>query len=76
MLLLEDFNTRTWERFEALLTRRLQEHREQNDGSLDEMTTAKTRGRIAELKYLLALADERAPAMSGGGSALDAFPQP
>ena len=76
MLLREDFNTRTWERFEALLRRRLQKHREQNDGLLDEITTAKTRGRIAEIKELLALADERAPATSGGGSALDAFPQP
>ena len=73
-----DFQTRTWEHFEAELQRRLAAHREANDNRLDPEKTATLRGRIAEIKELLALAPkEPAPAASGGGSAsFDAFPAP
>lgn len=72
-----DFQTRTWEHFKAELERRLAAHREANDNRLDPEKTAHTRGRIAELKELLALAPKPAPAPSGGGSAsFDAFPSP
>ena len=49
-----DFETQTWQRLRALLTARLQQLREENDSG-DAEITAKRRGRIAELKELLAL---------------------
>lgn len=49
-----DFDTQTWQRLRALLTARLQQLREENDSG-DAEITAKRRGRIAELKELLAL---------------------
>jgi len=64
-LLREDLQTKTWERMEALLHERLREHRERNDGSLDAEATAKLRGRIAEVKELLALATPPDPAPRG-----------
>jgi len=52
-----DMTARTHERWKALLSERLAQHREANDGLRnDERITAITRGRIAELKELLALA--------------------
>ena len=49
----EDCHTRAWKNFELDLRLRLQVLREQNDvGDADE--TAKRRGRIAELKELIA----------------------
>ena len=72
-----DFQTRTWDNFKAELEQRLAQHREANDNRLDPEKTANLRGRIAELKELLALAPKPAPAPSGGGSAsFDAFPSP
>lgn len=50
-----DFNTRTWERMEALLLARLDALRKRNDQNLDSEETANLRGRIAEVKSLLAL---------------------
>lgn len=72
-----DFDSRTWERMRAVLEARLQTLRIENDDRLDEVKTASIRGRIAELKELLAL-DQRgqAPATRGDGSAFDAFPTP
>jgi hypothetical protein len=53
---LGDLRTQTWERLEVLLRNRLAEHRISNDDRLDEVKTAHGRGRIAEIKELLALA--------------------
>ena len=74
-LLRADFQTGTWDRFAELMRRRLAAHREENDQRLDDVKTATLRGRIAELKELLALGDQ-APAESVPGSAsFDAFPR-
>ena len=51
----EDFDSRLWQRMRAHLETRLAVLRQENDGSSDELTTAKRRGRIAEIKELLAL---------------------
>lgn len=76
-LLRDDFQSRTWERMEAHLRERLAELREENDTRLDDVKTATLRGRIAEIKELLALAAKPAPATRGEGSAsFDAFPSP
>lgn len=75
----DDFKLRTWPRLRALLEDRLADLREQNDNRLDDEKTANLRGRIAEVKALLALEQlASAPASSGPGSAssLDAFPEP
>lgn len=50
-----------WRKLEGMLTARLNSLRKQNDGEHDERRTAKLRGRIAEVKFLLALADLSAP---------------
>lgn len=60
-LLKEDFSTLTWTRFKAQITARLSDLRSSNDGDKSPEHTAKLRGRIAELKNLLAL-DIPAPA--------------
>jgi hypothetical protein len=72
-----DFQTRTWDRLAAHLEARLAAHRADNDNRLDEVKTATLRGRIAEIKELLALAQEPAPAQEPPGSAstFDAFPR-
>jgi hypothetical protein len=44
-----------WTRLSAHLNERLQVLREKNDNALDEQTTARIRGEIAEIKRLLAL---------------------
>lgn len=51
-----------WARISERLQKRLAEFREDNDGNLDDKTTAKLRGRIAELKYLLGTAESDEPA--------------
>lgn len=56
-----DFESATWQRLKWHLQARLESHRQANDADKDLETTAKLRGRIAELKVLLAL-DEPAPA--------------
>lgn len=54
-----DFKSDTWRRFTAELRLRLQDLREQNDSvTHDERKTAEIRGRIAEVKRLLDLADD------------------
>lgn len=44
-----------WNRIKAFLEGRLQSHRLDNDNNKSPEDTAKLRGRIAELKYLLDL---------------------
>ena len=46
-----------WQKLEAHLTKRLADLRSQNDGDLTHEQTIKLRGRVAELKALLALAN-------------------
>lgn len=50
--------TRTWDRLVADLNARLQRLREDNDLPADAETTARRRGRIAEIKELLAFGDD------------------
>lgn len=50
-----------WKRIREHLESRLEAQRRKNDGDLGLEDTAKVRGRIAELKYLLGL-DKPAPA--------------
>ena len=54
----EDLRTTAWAHFIEDLQDRLQALREENDSFSDEMTTAKRRGRIAEVKGLLDLAKQ------------------
>lgn len=49
-----------WKKFEEILNYRLDIYRRQNDAQLDERQTERLRGRIAELKDLLALGREDA----------------
>lgn len=59
MLKPEDFRSNTWRRLTQTLNDRLQELRELNDSpSFSAEKTAQIRGGIAELKRILALADE------------------
>lgn len=50
-----DRQSQTWARLRTHLNERLQSMRAQNDGDLDPVATAKMRGRIAEIKAMLAL---------------------
>lgn len=59
MLTHDDFKTPTWQRIDALLNKRIDELRRQNDSELDERQTAAVRGGIKELKRLLGLAEQR-----------------
>jgi len=59
MLTHDDFKTPTWQRIDALLNKRIDELRRQNDADLDEQQTAAVRGGIMELKRLLSLAEPR-----------------
>lgn len=55
----EDFRTPTWKRFSKLVEERIDELRELNDSmSFGPEKTAAIRGGIAELKKILALAEE------------------
>jgi hypothetical protein len=49
-----------WKKVEEILNYRLDVYRRQNDAQLDERQTERLRGRIAELKDLLALGREDA----------------
>lgn len=58
-LKLEDFRSNTWKRLSQHVEERIDELRKLNDApSNDERKTAGIRGGIAELKRILALADE------------------
>lgn len=51
-----EFESATWKSIEAWATARLDRARLKNDGDMDPIATAKTRGEIRTLKDLLALA--------------------
>lgn len=68
-----DFRTDTWKRIQALLRMRLEKARTENDARLDAEKTATLRGRIAELKELLALAEKQAPGEADHGNDAGAF---
>lgn len=54
-----DFTSPTWKGIKEHLKTRLEQQRERNDSAkLDSVTTAHIRGRIAELKDLIALQDQ------------------
>lgn len=44
-----------WKKVKEVLNERLDKHRASNDKNLDEVSTAKLRGQIAEIKFLLDL---------------------
>jgi hypothetical protein len=50
-----DFQSSTWVKLRKLMEERLQLHREMNDEPIHESDTSLLRGRIAELRFLLAL---------------------
>jgi hypothetical protein len=50
-----DFQSSTWVKLRKLMEERLQLHREMNDEPIPESDTSLLRGRIAELRFLLAL---------------------
>jgi hypothetical protein len=54
----EDFQTEVWKRLTQTLRQRLEELRELNDVHATPERTAAIRGQIAEVKKILALADE------------------
>ena len=54
----EDLRSKTWERLTEDLRERLNALRIENDSASDHDTTTKRRGRIAELKGLLDLAEQ------------------
>jgi len=56
-LTINDVRSDTWRRVEAILNERIAAHRLENDTPLDETKTTRLRGRIAEAKELLALAE-------------------
>lgn len=57
----EDTRTRAWEHVIDDMRLRLDALRLENDSASDELTTAKRRGRIAELKEWVALAEQARP---------------
>ena len=59
----EDRHAGVWVRVKEHMLERLESLRLRNDGPLDAMETARLRGRINELKYLLDL-DNPGPAIS------------
>lgn len=56
-----EFKAAVWGKIKAHLTERLEGLRVSNDNELSADRTARLRGRIAELKYLLALEDDNPP---------------
>lgn len=54
----QDKSSSLWRRLHAHYTQRLSEMRAMNDGQLDEVMTARTRGRIVEIKALLDLGSD------------------
>lgn len=68
-LSLQDLNSTAWMKLKEHLEERLDQHRRANDGDLDDVRTAKQRGRIAEAKYILSLGtDKSAPKTDAGDS--------
>lgn len=57
-----------WQRLRAHYAERLSVLRSMNDGDIDEVATARLRGRIAEIKNLLALDDDEDPAQLADGT--------
>lgn len=55
-LTLQERGDRTWAMVEEALKEELDTLRRKNDGDLDERATAKLRGRIAQIKEVLAIA--------------------
>ena len=53
-----------WLKVVKILEKRLETHRVKNEGDLDVAATAKLRGRIAELKFLLELGQDQEPAIT------------
>lgn len=50
-----ELDTAVWKRIEAHLNEQIESLRRQNDGDMDEIATAKLRGRISAIKSILAL---------------------
>lgn len=48
-------HSKLWLKLKKIMEERLNKHRVTNDKNLDEVVTAKLRGQIAELKFLLDL---------------------
>lgn len=61
----EDLRSKTWERFTEDLRARIDALRAENDSFSDHDTTTKRRGRLAELKEWLALAQQALPREDG-----------
>lgn len=61
-----DRHSATWKRLSEHLVARLASHRAKNDGDLTELNTAKLRGRIKEVQYLLGLDKTEPPALVAG----------
>lgn len=57
-----EIHSATWERIRTHFEERLDAHRRKNDGNLTPDETAKQRGRIGEIKYLLGLGLREQPA--------------
>jgi hypothetical protein len=57
-----DRRSTAWKHLKVILLARLETHRRMNDGNLTESETAKLRGRIAEIKFLLDLDTVPSPA--------------
>jgi hypothetical protein len=53
-----DIASATWQKLAKHLARRIDDLRAQNDGQLSELDTARLRGRIAEIKQILSLAED------------------
>lgn len=53
-----DIETALWRKLEEYIEQRMDVLRKTNDGDLDALQTARLRGRIAELKNLLALSKD------------------
>ena len=59
MLDLTDIQSATWQKMRAHIQARIDLLRKQNDNDADQESTAKLRGRIAELKKLLGTAEPK-----------------
>lgn len=58
-----DLSSPTWSKLRRHMEAQLDKLRRENDKDADPVRTAKLRGRIAQLKNLLALGNPQAPAM-------------
>lgn len=57
-----EIHSATWKRISEHFQARLDAHRKDNDGNLTHEQTTKLRGRIAEIKVLLGIAERDLPA--------------